>query len=359
VKIQDIENIELGHRQLLFDFEKDKAKEQAVVMSCIKNQAEKYGHVALNEFVSYVREQHDLLDFTITQNVFWLTFWLTEDLKIHFRIDEEIIEPRKVKQILIKSIEQSVIIVTNKSVTNSVFQDVKRLYQELSQEKGFDDCDDQYEFSRLLAKKTKGWEVILESCKSDAQKPFFPCEKEIDDCMRFIKKISDKLDSFSLINAFYDNEERVLKLSEDVKIISEFYTQHIDFWKSLIQSFEAFNDNLSEFIKDSDIVAGFEKLKQILSSSAPYNMIAEAKTLLKKMTQQCRVALSVIIDNMIEETKAYLDAHQAGQDLRNKSLYSLRTIKKRISEAKNIKSMNLCLIDAEEKLDVFWDEIQM
>jgi len=143
-----------------------------------------------------------------------------------------------------------------------------------------------------------------------------------------------------------------------VKIISEFYTQHIDFWKSLIQSFEAFNDNLSEFIKDADIVAGFEKLKQILSSSAPYNMIAEAKTLQKKMTQQCRVALSAIIDNMIEETKAHLDAHKAGQGLRNKSLYFLRTTKKRISEAKNIKSMNLCLINAEEKLDVFWDEIK-
>jgi hypothetical protein len=354
VKKQDIENIELGHRQLLFDFEKDKAKEQAVVMSCIKNQTEKYGHVVLDELVQYVREVHDLLDFTIIQNV----FWLTEDLKFHFRIDGKNLEPRNVKQTLIQSVEQSVKIVPNKSVTNSVFQDVKRLYQELSEEKGFDDCDDQYEFARLLAKKIKGWEVILKSYKSAAQKPFFPCEKEIDDCMRFIKKISVKLDSFSLINAFYDNKERVLKLSDDVKIISEFYTQHIDFWKSLIQSFEAFNDNLSESIKDADIVAGFEKLKQILSASAPYNMIAEAKTLQKKVTQQCRVALSAIIDNMIEETKAYLDAHKAGQNLRNKSLYSLRTIKKRISEAKNIKSMNLCLIDAEEKLDVFWDEIK-
>jgi hypothetical protein len=354
VKKQDIENVELGHRQLLFDFEKDKAKEQAVVMSCIKNQIEKYGYVVLDEFVQYVREGHDLLDFTIIQNV----FWLAEDLKFHFRVDEKNLVPHKVKQTLIQSIEQSVKIVPNKSVTNSVFQDVKHLYQELSEEKGFDDCDDQYEFARLLAKKIKGWEVILKSCKSAAQKPFFPCEKEIDDCIRFIKKISVKLDSFSLINAFYDNKKRVLKLSDDVKIISEFYTQHIDFWKSLIQSFEAFNDNLSEFIKDADIVAGFEKLKQILSSSAPYNMIAEAKTLQKKMTQQCRVALSAIIDNMIEETKAHLDAHKAGQDLRNKSLYSLRTIKKRVSEAKNIKSMNLCLIDAEEKLDVFWDEIK-
>jgi hypothetical protein len=235
---------------------------------------------------------------------------------------------------------------------------VKRLYQGLSEEKRFDDCDDQYEFSRLLVKKIKGWEGILKTFKSAAQKPFFPCEKEIDDCLHFMKKISVKLDSFSLINAFYDNKEKVLKVSDDVKIISEFYTQHIDFWKSLIQALEAFNDNLSEFIKDADIVAGFEKLKQILSSSAPYDMITEAKKMLKKMTQQCRIALLRIVDNMIVEIKTHLDAHKTGQDLRNKSLYSLRTIKKRIGEANNISRMNLCLIDAEEKFDVLWDEIK-
>jgi hypothetical protein len=351
---EDIENVKLGPRQLMFDFEKDKAKEQAVVVSSIQNQIKKYGYVVLDEFVQYVREVHDLLDFTIIQNI----FWLAEDLKFHFIIDEKNLEPNKVKQTLIQSIEQNVKIVPNQSVTNSIFQDVKRLYQGLSEEKRFDDCDDQYKFARLLAKKIKGWEAILKSCKSAAKKPFFPCEKEIDDCIRFIKKISVKLDSFSLINAFYDNKENILKLSDDVKKISVFYTQHIDFWKDLIQSFEAFNNNLSEFIKDADIVAGFEKLKQILSSSAPYNMIVEAKTLQKKMTQQCRIALLRIVDNMIVEIKTHLDAHKTGQDLRNKSLYSLRTIKKRIGEANNINRMNLCLIDAEEKLDVVWDEIK-
>ena len=352
---QDIENIELGHRQLLFDFEKDKAKEQAVVMSCIKNQTEKYGYVVLDEFIQYVRESHDLLDFTIIQNV----FWLAEDLKFHFRVDEKNLGPHKVKQILITSQEQSIKIVINKSVNDSVFQDVRRLYQKLSEDNNFNDCDDQYEFARLLAKKIKDWKGILKSCKSDAQKLFFPFEEEINDCLHFSKKISAKLDSFSLIKAFYDNKEIILKLSDDVKKISEFYTQHIDFWKNLVQSFEEVNNNLSELIKDSDIAASFEKLKQILSSSASYNMITEAKKLLKKTTQRCLIVLLAMVDNMIVEMKEHCDAYQAGPDLRNKSLYSLRTFKKSISKTINIKSMNLCLFDAEEKFDAFWDEIKI
>lgn len=268
---QDIENIKLGPWQLLFDFEKDKLKEQTVVMACIKNQTEKNGNVVLDEAVQYVNELHDWSDVTIIQYI----FWLAEDLKIHFRIDEKVIEPREVKQILVKSIEQHVEIFPNKSVNDSVFQDVKRLYRKLSEGKGFADCDDQYEFSRLLAKKTRSWQVLLKSCQSDAQKPFFPYEKEIDDCMHFIQKISAKLDSFSLINAFYDNKERILNLSNDVKKISEFYNQHIDLWKDLIQLYEMVNSDLPELTKNSNIAASFEKLSQILSASAPGNLIPE------------------------------------------------------------------------------------
>ncbi len=349
---QDIENIKLGHRQLLFDF----AKEQDIVMSCINNQIEEYGHVELDELVKDVRELHDLLDVTIIQYI----FWFVKDLKFHFRIDEENLEPLEVKQILIESLNQSVKIVPNKSVDNSVFQDVKHLYQKLSEDNNSDDCDDQYEFARILAKKIKNWKDILKSYKSAALKPFFPFEEEINDCMSFTNEISAKLDSFSLIHAFYNNKDKILEFSDDVKRISNFYTQHITFWEKLIQSFEELNNNLSELIQDSDIAASFEKLKQILSSSAPYNKIAEAQELLNTIIQQCRMALLVIIDNMIIEMEKNLDVHNASPDLRNKSLYYLKiTIRNRIGDAINIKSMNLCLIDAEEKFDDFLDKIKM
>lgn len=353
---QDIEDIKLGPRQLTFDFEKNKLKEQeAIVRSCIKNQIEKYGHVILDEFVQYVKELHNLSDIAILQYI----FWFAEDLEIHFRVDEKILEPVIVKHSLIESIEQSVKIVANESVDNSKFQDVKFLYKELSEEKSFNDCIDQYEFARLLAKKIKDWEITLKSCKSAGQKPFFPYEEEINGCLHFVEKISVKLDSFSLINAFYDKKKEIQKLANDVEKISEFYTQHIDFWKNLIQSFEEFNNNLSELMKDSDIKVDFERLKQILSSSAPYNMITEAKKLLEKMTQRCRITLLAKVDNMISKMKEHLDNHKAGPDLRNKSLYSLRTVKNRVSEANNIESISFCLIDAEEKFDAFWDEIKI
>jgi hypothetical protein len=351
---QNIENIELGPRQLLFGFEKEKSEEQAVVMSCIKNMNEKNGQVLIDEIVPYVREAHDLANVNIIQYV----FWLAEDLAIHFRMDGEILEPSKVKQVLLKSLEQRVQIVPIKSVDDSVFQDVKRFYRKLTGGKDLGDSNDQYEFARLLARKIKDWKVKLKSCQSAAKKPFVPYEKEIDDGIRFIETISAKLDSFSLINAFYENKERILKLSDDVKNISEFYTQHICFWDNLVQSFEVLNNYLYELIKDPDVSDDFQKLKQILSSPAPHTLMTDAKTLLEKITRRCGATLLTKVDNMIVKMKKHLDAYRAGPDLRNRSLYSLRTIKKRIGGAENIISMNLCLIDAEDKFDDFWDAIQ-
>ena len=352
---KDIENISLGPRQLLFDFEKDKSKEQAMVIACIENKIEKCGHVALDECVQYVKEANELSDAAIIQYI----FWLAKDLKVHFRLDGEHLEPSELKRALLKSIERHVTIVPNKSVDNSIFQDVKRLYQQLSEEKGFNDCDDQYEFARFLLKKIKSWQVTLKACESDAQKPFPPYEEEIYDCMHFINEISAKLDSFSLINAFYNNQEAILKLSDDVRKISEFYFKHIEFWKNLVLSFEEVNNNLSELVQNPDIAASVKALKQILSAAAPDNRIPEAKKILNKMTQQCRISLLAKLDDMIVAMKIHLDTHGAGSDLRNKSLYFLRATKKRIHQANNIKNMNLCLIDAEEKFDAFWDEIEI
>jgi len=365
VKKQEIQDIQLGHQQLLFGFESSELKGRDIVMSCIINQTEKHGYVVLDEFIQYVKEFHDLSEFEILQHI----FWIAQDSKIHFRMDEKNLEPYIVKKVLLKSTGQSIKIITNKSVDDSVFQDVKRFYEKLSGQENIDHFDDQYEFARFLAKEIRDWESCLKSHKFTAQKPYFPGKKKIDDSLRFIKKISTKLDPFSLINTFYNNKEKIIKLVDDVRNITGFYTRHIDIWKTLIQSVKEFSENLPELKKDSEIATGFDRLKQILSSPEPYEMITETGELLKKVksyhdiivekkTKQCRATALLKIDHMIEGMKDHLNAHKANQDLRNKSLYFLRRIKNLISNAGNIKDINNYLNDAEDMLDTFREEIK-
>ena len=97
-----------------------------------------------------------------------------------------------------------------------------------------------------------------------------------------IQTISAKLDSFSLINAFYVSRDPILKLVDDVKTLSEFYTHHLDRWVILAGSIEAFTKNIAELKNKSDIITAFNKLKQILSTSQPYDRVEEAWELYKK-----------------------------------------------------------------------------
>jgi len=177
-------------------------------------------------------------------------------------------EPHKVRQILIKTPEQPVEIVPNKSVRPAIFEDVKRLYRRITEEPGVNDTDDPYEFSKLLIRKIKLWKVALESCETVALKFFSAYEKEIHDGMHLINAISTKLDSFSLITAFYNHREAIFKLSDEIREISTFYLDHTDFWEDLDQSFEAINGHLTGLFQHPDILANCKILKKICNYSA-------------------------------------------------------------------------------------------
>jgi len=362
---QDIKDIELGPRQLTFGFENNHSKQQDQLLYYIKRQIETHGQVVLDEFVQYVKDRFEGSEFAILQNI----FWLAQELKIHFRINKQSLDPYHVKKNLLENPDQQVEIVTNKSVDDLVFQNAKHFYQKLSGKNIIDTYDDQYEFSRLLAENIRHWKSCLNTYKSFAEKPFFPGKEQIDRGLSLIQTISAKLDSFSLINAFYVSRDPILKLVDDVKTLSEFYTHHLDRWVILAGSIEAFTKNIAELKNKSDIITAFNKLKQILSTSQPYDRVEEAWELYKKIkiyndiivknkTEQNRMEMLTLLDHMIEEMKNHLKKHKAKPDLRNKILYSLRMISKNIRMAKDIETINQLKSDAKEKFDIYWEEVE-
>ncbi|MFO7970412.1 MAG: hypothetical protein R6U40_01525 [Desulfobacterales bacterium] len=365
MKEQNIKDIELGFRQLTFGFENEKLKEQDQIMYYIKNMIETNGHVVLDEFIQYVKEVSEVSEFAILQNI----FWLAQELKIHFRINKQRYDPYNIKKILLENPDQPVEIVLNKSVDDFVFQRTKRFSREIFGKDIFDNYDDQYEFSRLLAEKIRHWESCLNRYKPYAKKPYFPGKKQTDRGLSLISTISAKLDSFSLINAFYSNRDPILKLVDDINTLSKFYTRHLDRWIILTESIEEFTKNLPELQNKPDIITAFDRLKQILWTSQPYDMVEEAWELYEKIkihndiivenkTKKCRTNGLTILGDMIEKMKSHLENHKAGPDLRNKYLYSLRSIAKNIRKAKDIESINRLKSDAEDKFDLYWEEVE-
>jgi len=355
VRRQDIEDISLGHQQLLFDFEKDRQREQEITMSLLLEQTERNGYATLDGSVRYIGELQGLPDAVILQHI----FGFAEGLRIHLLMANRIVEPHKARRALLDSPEESVLIIPNKPVDSLVFQDVKRLYRKLVEDKGPVDWDDQYEFSRCLVERTREWKRILESYQLAARGSLFPFGKETTDCLNLIGRVSAKLDSFSLISAFHGNKEEILRLSYEIKRISRFHSQHVNTWTNLIRTYEEVDDDLSGLRGDSIMEACFEDLKEALLSSTPYDKIPEAEASHARMTQRCREIVSAKIDNMIAEMRKHCDAYQASPELRNRSLYSLRRYKQHVGKATDITRMNLYLLDAEEGFYRILDELMM
>lgn len=365
MKTHNIKKVVLGPKQLTFGFDNRFQQEQDFIVSFITKQIEAHGYLELNKLVSEVSEVHDFPESDTLQYV----FWSAEELKIHFRVDGKSVTPFQTKKILLESPTESVELITNKIVHHSIFTDVTSFYQKLSKKKNPKHFDDQYIFSRSLITDLQNWESRLKTYKPFAEKPFYPGRKRIDEHLGSLKIILAKLDAYSLIYACHKNKDKILNMADDVKIISTFYTRHIKFWDMLIQSIESFQVNLNEIKKNPEISAGFDRLIQIISSASPYNLIAEAEILLKKVqnhndlivqkkTAEYQKKASSQIDSMIEMLVRLLDNSNPDPDRRNRFLYPLRRAKKQLPQTKSINRINQILYDTEDRFDDYIEELK-
>jgi len=65
-----------------------------------------------------------------------------------------------------------------------------------------------------------------------------------------------------------------------------------------------------------------------------------------------------LLDIVNEKMKNHLEAHKAGPDLRNKFLYFLRMISENIRKAKDIENIDRLKSHAEDKFDIYWEEVE-
>jgi hypothetical protein len=363
---QDILNIRLGARQIPLGFEKDLVKEQEVVASDVREFAERHGEVVLHGFVQYVKDRR--LDLTVAE-ILQLIFRLASEHEIEFRVNDKNVAPHEVKKILLEFTDAEVFIIFHQPVEDVVLEEVQRIYDRLTGQQESLTLPDPHDLSRLLAKQIRYWQDCLNSCRQGVKSSRFPGEKMITDGLLIIKKISAKLDPFSLIYAFHANREEIFKLSEEVKTLYAFYTRHAKTWEDQIRAVDAFDGDLAELNDIPDVAEDLDRLKRILSSEWPYDQVEEAKQLVdsitprhmqivKEKTAKYRQEAAARIDDLIEKMARLKDGKKVIQDLRRQALQDLRSIAKKIPLAGDICAISQLTGEAEDLYDEFKEEIQ-
>ena len=364
MKTQDVQKIEF-ERQMLFDFfEEEKEREQELIEVAVKEQIKQNGRLSLADFVQSLSLTHDLPASTVLQFLFWMAI----DFKIYFLIDEAVTEPHRVKQLLLQSLEQQVIVVYAENVSPDVLARAKKILRELSADvadASDTDEEDQYQLAASLTRQIRQWQGVLKRHQEAAKKEFFPFAGEIKKALSFIEEVAANLDPCYLLTAFAENQRAILQLPDQVAQISDFYTQHTYFWENVVSTHQEVKTTLSQLLDDSALAADVKKLEQILlapleslSDQMVPDRIAEVEQLHSNITGQCRTLLVGQLDKMIVKMKELLAAHQTAPALKNKALYALRTFKTEMEKLTDIPAMAAAFVETEMEFDDLKDEIK-
>lgn len=363
MKVHSIKSVELGPRQLSFGFDTRESDVTDLVMAHLIQGVETRGQVVLEAFVDQLSDSQDNSEQEILQAI----FWLAHELKIHFRTAGETILPNQAKKLLLDSPQANIFLVTPETAEDSLFQQVRQVCGKIFQ--STQGHQDQHEFAFALLEALKEWQTRLRSFQTAAQRPHFPGAGQIQAHQQFLTRLLVKQDAHSLIHSCFTHGERITTMAEEIRALSQFYTQDMEFWDQLIKSLAVFQENLPELVKIPEAVVAHERLIAIFHSPSPYALVPEARSLVMGLKEQnvliekqkleaYRAGALVKIDAVIAKLEDLFDAYGADQDLRNGSLLALRGSKKQVDHLNDIQQMKQLVLDIQDLFDDFQEEVK-
>jgi hypothetical protein len=345
---------------MVFGFEERITNNQDSVFLFIEKEVQAIGSIPLSELISSESPFKDISDLEILQ----IIFWLAEELKIHFTVNDHIIPPLQTKRMLIEKNDNKIFLVSNRQVDKQKFEQALDIGRSILP--SLPDQVNQYAFSRHLVNALKDWQTKLKSYAPQAEQLFFPGEKEIKNSTILIARLLEKQDSYSIITSFMKYQSKIVQLSETVIKLTRFYTHNLSFWQMFIDRMAAFETSLKEIENDNTISIKYSRLSEILKSLAPYTLIAEAESLLpdvqafhqcveQKKMETMRSKAFDGVDKMVKKLISLFDTFKIDQEYRNNCLRGLRAWGKRIETCNDIDIITDLYNDAK---DLFIDVIE-
>lgn len=355
-----IKKIELGPRQMTFGFEGRMTAGFEVVFSVIEKECQTGGAVVLDHLMSRDPLPSDLTAPEILQ----IIFWLAEELKVHFLVEERPSSPKRTKQRLLESPSTPVLIVVNRQVDSNGFERMKKAAIKFLP--ALPEGVDQYQFSRIFIQALKTWQKRLKSYAPKAKQPHFPGGKEIRNSLALLDRILEKQDSHSVILTGLKYRSKIIRLAETIGVLTRFYEQKLSFWEMMLERMQAFEVNLPEIKKDPQVSAGYQRLCDIAAAPDPFSLVAEAEDLLPgvqafhqqiehRKIDALRKGTLEKTEKMLSKLAGLFDTFESDQEYRNQILYELRAVNKRIENSGRPEEIRALYNDAK---DLFVDVIE-
>jgi len=362
-------DINLGFQQQTFDFDQSHGRDLKKVLTFIDCWIADNDHVTLDQVASHFAMQPDKWSPTYIPEL--LNTLFTDD-KIHFIIEGKKIFPESVKTNFSKADPSKL----RFQQTREIFSVVKTHlsdpaqweYVEIIKPEKVKESDliraqhlggklfgtvggaSQNSLCRYLRKHLRMWKNDLEMFRKVAGKGPYPGTNEIQDGLALTGKLLNVHDPCEFIRTFINNEDRLSDATCQFAILEKFYKTQVYIWDALLKAVEDFKPNRTDLEENPDVKKALDALGTILTDPKPYSMIKEIRDLISIV----KPVNDLIVEKQIASAKALafekmekkivkivkvLDEKNANSDMRNKALFPLQSIKRKINAAASIQGI--------------------
>jgi len=344
--MNSIKTINVGHRQLKFGFDQSEAQDLRTILAHIDARIANNDYVTLEEVVLHFAGPPERW----TKNriiVFMVDLFMDET--IQFLIEGEKILPQYARQHLSEPSQWAHIEIVKPEVVEKA--DLAKAQQLGATLFGIADGQGQNSLCRFLRKHLRSWEMNLETFCQFANTDKYPGKDEIDNILLLLEKLLPSHDPAEFIKIFINKKDALIDASVQFARLSDFYKNHFNIWKTMIEAVEAFKPDKEALKKDPEVKNALQRLSEIMAYPIPYSMIWEISGLVssvktvhdaivEKKKASVRSAAIEEVEKKIEQITVVLDRINASRDLRNRALFLLQALKRNINNASSIFFIN-------------------
>jgi hypothetical protein len=200
------------------------------------------------------------------------------------------------------------------------------------------------ELYELIRNELVTWNDELKSFRTKSQTGHFPGKDKIEEGLALVAGILEQSSSFTLIERFLEDANKLEKFAEDFEDLDDFYNSQFQTWQKLTNALnEKFKANRSSLEKNSEALEALNQLDRIYNMPSPYDQLRHINSLIEQvdkinsaLIQEKRSHALGRIDLRIGQVKQALNQANAPSELQNKALHPLQMCKQRVETTNSI-----------------------
>ncbi len=353
-----IKSVDLGSRQLSLDFEPSGEKDKAAILGCVEGPEADGRPIPIDDLIMRLTDKPYGLD---ARRAAQLLLELVADYKLVVEKNGERLRPPDAKKVLASSSRwKNTVIAPGEVASPDELKEAAALCRDI-----FDPVVNggQDEFNRFLRKRLRRWKNDLSSFRRTADRGVWPGRQEIETGLALIHLLLAVEDPRAFIRTVVENKSELTRVGGDVDVLTDFYKNKRELWNTLLKALEEFEPNREELEKNPDAGKALGELRGISEASDPYDRLGDVEALIAAAAEKNReIAANKLdaaretamesLENRIAALSRLLEERKVAPNQKNRALFRLQKIKKKLLALDDARQVESCLDDVEEAYDL-------